>query len=402
MGKILEGIRVLDFTDALAGPFCTRYLADCGCEVICIEKPGGKVNRTNPHYYKGYSIEFLYNHCGKKSVVVDLKNEKSRELVLKMVEQCDVVVENYRPRVMKGFGLDYKSLQKINPAIIMCSISGYGQTGTKSELMAADLSIQAESGIFNLTGELDNPSLVGFPVTDVLAALNAFGAICAALYRRTITGEGEYIDIAMLDCALAPLQQAVGLYTLTGGKQEVRRSGRIISDSGAFGIYKGKEGYIAINARTNVGWERLTDLMGRPELNTDPRFNSEEARLKNNAEITQIIEEWLSEHNRIADVAALLQSWRMLSAPVMSVGQTVTDPTYDYRENLKEIELPDLGKVKFLNSPLRFTNSEACVDGIPPLNPGVHTEDVLRTLLKLNNGEIEQLKEEGIISGGDS
>jgi formyl-CoA transferase len=222
------------------------------------------------------------------------------------------------------------------------------------------------------------------------------------LYRRAITGEGDYIDIAMLDCALAPLQQAVGIYTLTGGKEQIQRSGRLISDSGAFGIYRGKDGYIGINARTEVGWKRLTELMGKPELGADPRFNSEEARLKNNAEITKIIEAWLAEQDRLSDVALLLQNWRMLAAPVSSVGQTITDPTNEQRGILKEIEIPVFGKVKFLNSPLRFTNSKASIDGIPPLNPGEHTDYVLKNLLKLKDSEIKQLKNEGVVAGWDN
>jgi CoA:oxalate CoA-transferase len=401
MGKILDGIRVLDFTDALAGPFCTRYLADCGCEIINVEKPGGKMNRGIPFYHKGFSIEFLYNHCGKKSIVINLKNKKSRELILELVKECDVVIENYRPFVMKGFGLDYNSLKKVKPSIIMCSISGYGQEGPKSELAAADLSIQAESGIFDLTGEPDNPSLAGFPVTDILAGLNAFGAICAALYRRAVTGEGDYIDIAMLDCALAPLQQAVGLYSTTGGKEQIRRTGRLIGDSGAFGIYKGKDGYIGINARTQVGWNRLCEIMGRPELVSDPRFSTDDARLKNNAEITKIIEAWLATQDRLSDVAALLQSWRMLAAPVRTVGQTISDPLNKQRGILKEIELPDLGKINFINSPLHFTNSKAAIDGIPPLNPGEHTDYVLKNVLKLKDNEIQYLKSEGVVTGVD-
>jgi CoA:oxalate CoA-transferase len=364
-----------------------------------VEKPGGKMNRGIPFYHKGVSIEFLYNHCGKKSIVINLKNKKSRDLILELVKQCDVVIENYRPFVMKGFGLDYNSLKKVKPSIIMCSISGYGQEGPKSELAAADLSIQAESGIFDLTGEPDNPSLVGFPVTDILAGLNAFGAICAALYRRAVTGEGDYIDIAMLDCALAPLQQAVGLYSLTEGKEQIRRTGRLIGDSGAFGIYKGKDGYIGINARTQVGWNRLCEIMGKPELLTDPRFSTDDARLKNNAEITKIIEAWLATQDRLSDVAALLQSWRMLAAPVQTVGQTINDPLNKQRGILKEIELPDLGKINFINSPLHFTNSKAAIDGIPPLNPGEHTDYVLKNVLKLKDNEIQNLKSEGVVTG---
>lgn len=228
MSKVLSGVRILDFTDALSGPFCTRYLADCGCEVISIEKPGGKMTRTIPYFHQGQAVDYLYNHCGKKSIVIDLKNPQAHDLIMRFAKECDVVVENFRPGVMKEYGFDYDSFKKVNPKIIMCSISGWGQTSPKAELMAADLSVQSQSGILDLTGDPDGPpSLVGFPVTDILGGLNAFGAICAALYRRNVTGEGDYIDISMLDCAFATLHMATGMHLLSEGKNELRRAGRL-------------------------------------------------------------------------------------------------------------------------------------------------------------------------------
>jgi crotonobetainyl-CoA:carnitine CoA-transferase CaiB-like acyl-CoA transferase len=283
MPKVLSGIRVLDFTDALAGPYCTRYMADCGAEVLNIEKPGGKQARSIPYFHKGVGLDFLYNHCGKKSVGIDMKREGSRELVLNMARVCDVVMENFRPGVMRDFKLTYEDFKNVNPSIIMCSISGWGQSGPRAEQMAADLSIQSVSGILDLTGDPNGrPSLVGFPVTDILAGLNAFGAICAALYHRTVTGKGDYIDIAMADCAINCLHQAVGMHTLTEGKVKLKRSGAFNNDMPSWGIFKGKDGYIAISAATKIGWDRLTELMGKPELAGDPRFETREARLKNN------------------------------------------------------------------------------------------------------------------------
>lgn len=400
MGKILNGVRVLDFTDALAGPFCTRYLADCGCEVISVEKPGGKVNRSIPFFFKGQGIEYIFNHCGKKSIVIDLKNSEAHDLVIKLAKVCDVVIENFRPGIMKGFGLDYQAFKKINPSIIMCSISGWGQSGTKSELMAADISVQAQSGILDLTGEPDGPPiLVGFPVTDFLAGLNAFGAICAALYNRSVTGQGEYIDIAMLDCAITTLQKAIGLHLFTEGKVEDHREGRFSSDISPHGIYKGSDGYIAISARTEAAWERLANLMGKPELVTDSRFNSGENRVKNNKAVAEIIEEWLTTYDKVTDVALLLQSYRILAAPVLTVGQTIDDTDFEIRDMMREVEHPILGKIKVLNSPLKFTNSKASVDEPPPANPGDDTLYVLKNILKLDSKEIIHLTKSGVVAG---
>ena len=400
MKKVLSGIRVLDFTDALAGPFCTKYLADCGCQVISVEKPGGKMNRSLPFFYKGYGIEYIFTHCGKESIVIDLKNSEARSLVMKLAKVCDVVVENYRPGVMENLGLDYQAFKEINPSIIMCSISGWGQSGTKSELMAADISVQAQSGILDLTGEPDQPpSLVGFPVCDFLAGLNAFGAICAALYNRLLTGQGDYIDIAMLDCAIVTLNQAVGLHLFTEGKKSIHREGRFNSDLSPHGIYKGRDGYIAISARTDEGWKKLVDLMGQPELSNDARFDSQEKRVANNKEVTQIIEAWLATFEQVSDVALLLQSYRILAAPVVTAGQAIEDPHFKIRDMLREVEHGILGKVKVLNSPLKFTNSEASVDGPPPAHPGDHTQYVLKNVLQLKDEEIFNLKESGIVAG---
>jgi crotonobetainyl-CoA:carnitine CoA-transferase CaiB-like acyl-CoA transferase len=400
MKKILNGIRVLDFTDALAGPFCTKYLADCGCQVISVEKPGGKMNRSLPFFHKGYGIEYIFTHCGKESIVIDLKNSEARSLVMKLAKVCDVVVENYRPGVMESLGLGYKAFKEINPSIIMCSISGWGQSGTKSELMAADISVQAQSGILDLTGEPDQPpSLVGFPVCDFLAGLNAFGAICAALYNRVLTGQGEYIDIAMLDCAIVTLNQAVGLHLFSEGKKSIQRQGRFNSDLSPHGIFKGRDGYIAISARTDEGWKKLADLMGQPELSNDARFDSQEKRVANNKEVTQIIETWLATFEQVSDVALLLQSYRILAAPVVTAGQAIDDPHFKIRDMLKEVEHSALGKIRVLNSPLKFTNSQASVDEPPPETAGKDTDSILKSLLQMNDDEIRDLKQSGVVAG---
>jgi CoA:oxalate CoA-transferase len=402
MDKILSGVRVLDFTDALSGPYCTRYMADCGAEVLNIEKPGGKIARGIPYFHKGVSTDFIYNHCGKKSIGIDMKKEGSRELILKLAKTCDVVMENFRPGVMREFGLTYEDFKAVNPSIIMCSISGWGQTGPRAEQMAADLSIQSVSGVLDLTGDpKGRPSLVGFPVTDILAGLNAFGAICAALYHRTVTGEGDYIDIAMADCAINCLHMAVGVHTLTEGKAEIKRAGAFNNEMPSWGIFKGKDGYIAISAATKVGWDRLTELMGKPELATDPRFEAREARLKHTDEVVQYVEEWLEKFDKVADVAALLQSYRIQSAPVLSVGKLIDeDEQFKLRGMLKELEHPVLGKVKFLTSPLRYTNSSASADTPPTVVAGESTDEVLKGLLSMNEDELNVLKKKGIIFDG--
>ena len=399
MNKILGGVRVLDFTDAVAGPFCTRYMADCGAEVITIERPGGKAARGVPYFFKGESLQFIYNHCGKKSIGLDLKKEDSKELVFKLAKKCDVVIENLRPGVMGELGLDYAAFQAVNPSIIMCSISGWGQSGPNAEQMGADLSIQATSGILDLTGEPDKrPVLVGFAVTDLLAGLNAFGAICAALVHRGKTGKGDYIDIAMNDCAVACLHEAFGIHTLTQGKEAMKRVGSFNNYMPSWGVFKGTDGYIVISAATKIGWDRLTELMDKPELAEDPRFDTREERVKNNEEVVKIVEEWLETFEKVSDVAALLQSYRIQAAPVQTMAQIVDeDPQFATRDMIREIQHPVLGKTKFLNTPLKFKYGDAFINGFFPATPGQDTDEILKSLLDMSDGELEALKQAGVV-----
>jgi CoA:oxalate CoA-transferase len=377
--KVLSGVRVLDFTDRLAGPFCTRYLADCGCDVINVEQPGGANSRTMPYLFDGQSTDYMYNRCGKRSIVIDLKKEGAHDLVMKLANVSDVVVENFRPGVMKGFGLDFNAFKEVNPSIIMT---------------------QAYSGILDLTGPPDRrPCFVGIPIADVLAGVNAFGAICAALYRRTRTGMGDYIDIALVDCVFATLRNEVGVHVLTQGKEKVRRHGSFHSSLSPYGVYKGRDGYMVLSCYRPIGFERLAGLMGKPELVTDPRFDTMEKRVKNNRELTKLIEAWLKKFEKVRDAVAFLQSYRIMAAPVLSVTQIIEeDPQIKVREMLKEIEHRTLGPIKFLNTPLRFRDSEASVDGPPPTFAGEHTDAILSSILKLSDEEIKKLRAKGIVS----
>jgi crotonobetainyl-CoA:carnitine CoA-transferase CaiB-like acyl-CoA transferase len=400
MEKVLKGVRVLDFTDRLAGPYCTRYLTDCGCEVINVEQPGGANCRTMPYQFDGQSTDYMYNHCGKKSMVIDLKSDEGRALALKLAVVSDVVVENFRPGVMKRLGLDYTAFREVNPAIIMCSISGWGQSGPYAELMGADITTQAYSGILDLTGPPDRrPCFVGIPITDILAGLNAFGAICAALYRAARTGVGDFIDVALVDCVVATLRNEIGLHILSRGKEEMLRRGSFHSNLSPYGVYKGRDGYLVLSCYRPVGFQRLAELMGKPDLPTDPRFDTMENRVKHNRELTRLIEAWLKTFKKVGDAVAFLQSYRIMAAPVLTVTQIIDeDPQIKVRQMLKEIEHRTLGPVKFLNTPLRFLNSDASVDGPPPAFIGEHTDEILGGLLKLGDDAIRELKDRGIVA----
>lgn len=402
MQKILSGIRVLDFTDAMAGPFCARYLADCGCEVINVERQEGKVARILPYVQDGYSGEYIQNHCGKKSLAVDLKTGGGHELMLKLGKVSDVVLENFRPGAMASLGLDYAAFKEVNPSIIMCSISGWGQTGPYANRVGVDLLVQASRGLAHMMSQAgERPRFISFSITDILGGLNAFGAICAALYSRSITGEGEYIDISMGDCSLATLGDAFGAHILSQGKVEFRvMEGSFSPDFSPDGAFRGKDGYLTVFARTDEQWAAMAELMGKPELAKDSRFSTVQSRCKNNDEVTKLVDTWLQGFEHVSDAAALLQSHRILAAPVLSVSQVIEeDPQTKAREMIVNMPHPALGAHRYLNTPLRFLNRKAFVSEPPPVAIGEHTEYVLRKVLNLDDAEINDLRSSGVVFG---
>jgi crotonobetainyl-CoA:carnitine CoA-transferase CaiB-like acyl-CoA transferase len=398
MPKILDGLRVLDLTEALAGPFCTRILADGGARVIKIERPGGELYRIYPHIREGQSSWWMYTNWGKKSISIDLKNAEGPQLIKELAKESDLIIENFRPGVLESYGLTYETFKAVNHSIIMCSISGFGQTGPNRSLMGADTAAQAYSGLLDMTGEPDGrPCFVGTAIGDYVGALYAFGAVCAALYHRAITGEGQYIDIALVDCLFSVHDFPVGAFILSEGKEEIHRAGPDHLYGCPLGVYKGTDGFIVINAPLNDAFARLLDVMGKPELINDPRFDSPEHRLEHREEVRQVLEEWLRNFEHVSEVANLLQSYRILGTPVLTVKQAIDDPQFQAREMLVELEHPTLGPIKVLNTPLRFSHAKSCVHGALAVKPGEHTKEILRSVLKLSQQQIEGLQKRKVV-----
>jgi len=284
----------------------------------------------------------------------------------------------------------------------MCSISGWGQTGPEREFIGIDSVVQASRGLMHLSsGPEERPMFVSFAVSDILAGLNGFGAICAALFRRSITGEGDYIDVGMGDCLLAALGNSVGAHILSKGEADFRyMQGSFSPDLSPAGAYKGKDGWIVIYARQDLGWQRITELMGKPELGSDTRYATHADRIKNEKEVTKLIDDWVQTFDHVSDVAALLQSYRIIAAPVLKLSHVVDkDAQTKARGMIVDLPHPALGDFKYLNTPLRFTNSKAQVEEPPPVAVGEHTDDVLRRVLKLDEKEIKQLKNNKIVFG---
>ncbi len=292
--KLLEGIRVLDLTNVLSGPFSTLHLALCGAEVIKVENPDGgdlarKLGNVPEYNQKLMGTSFLAQNANKKSITLNLKSEKAKKIFRELVKTADVVVENFRPGVMDRLGLGYKSLAELNPKIIYCAISGFGQEGPDSLKPAYDQIIQGLSGVMAVNGDDRlNPLRAGFPLCDTVGGLNAAFAIMGALFHRQRTGEGQMIDIALLD-SIMPLMGWIAANLLIGGKEPVLM-GNDNFTAAPSGTFATADGFINIAANKQEQWHAVTDILGLPELKTDPRFAERDNRKKNRKALTPLLE----------------------------------------------------------------------------------------------------------------
>ena len=393
---LLEGVRVLDFTRALAGPFCTRLMCDLGAEVIKLEPPPGDTSRNFAYMTaKGKSGYFMQQNAGKKAICLDLRLDSAKELAKALVPLCDVVIENFRPGVMKRLGMDYPVLSELNPSLVMCSITGYGQEGRYITRPGADNTAQALSGMAAINSEIDGPpQLVGTAIGDTVAGSHAFGAICAALYRRALTSKGEYIDVSLLDCLIWQNEWAFEYHMLSGSKErpKSRRPGQNVG-----GIYPGKEGYITLAAASQEGWENLTRAMGMPELASDERFLTMRDREMRAKELDVIIEKWVQGFPSAREAAHILADiGGVQCSEVLTVPAVLEDPRTEERGVLAEVDDPLLGPIKLLNTPFKFGLSSAGPGSHAPLK-GEHTVDIMRDLLGLPRERILELLSEGAL-----
>ena len=393
---LLDGYTVIDFTRVLAGPYCTRLLADLGARVIKIERPGEgdeirytafqlEADRTDQSSY------FARLNTGKEGIAINLARPEARELVLDLIRNADVVVENFSPGVMARYGLDAAALRGLFPDLVYCSISGFGQTGPLSSLQAYAHLINAISGLMDLDrGGETQPRVSYLQAADVLAGTHAFGAICAALLRRARSGEGATLDISMLECLIAADDITYGAL-LNGGP--VERQPRIGMMVHAFG-----ERHIALQtAGAPHLWSRLVALVGKPELAADPRFVTPQARRKNWGALQQVYREWLNRYQDADEAIEALSAARVPVVPMLSPEEVVNHPQLLSREAFPQVPHAGCGSV-------RVTSTPFFVDGKPthpragaPYLIGEHTRDVLATVLGYSSEKIDGLHKLGVI-----
>ena len=356
MKQALEGIKVLDFSRVLAGPYCTMMLADMGAEVIKIERPelGDDTRHFGP-FQNGESGYFMYLNRNKKSVELNLKDPSDREILLDLVREADVIVENFRPGVMEKLELDYESLKKVNEGIIYCSISGFGQYGPLKERPAYDLIAQAIGGIASITGYPDGPpTKTGASIGDMSAALYATIGIMTALFHRERTGVGQAIDIAMVDTIYALLEHNVMRYTCEGIVPE--RVGNRHPISAPFDIYKCKDDYVAITTANEPLFERLCKLMDKEELLEDERFNTDINRGIHEKELKEILESWLADYT--ADKAVeMINGAGVPCSKIYNIAEISESEHIKEREMLLEIDHPVAGRTRIPGNPVKLSET---------------------------------------------
>jgi CoA:oxalate CoA-transferase len=396
--RLLSGVRVVDVTNVLAGPFATMHLALLGAEVIKIENPIGgdlarKLGNVPELNGKIMGTSFLAQNANKKSLTLNLKEEAAKEIFKKLIETSDVLVENFRPGVMDRLGLSYRELCKTNPKLIYCAISGFGQSGPDAFKPAYDQIIQGLSGIMAINGdERLSPLRCGFPVCDTVGGLNAAFAIMGALYHRERTGEGQFIDVALLD-SIMPLMGWVAANLLIGHEHPVPM-GNDNFTAAPSGTFETEDGHINISANQQDQWETVTEVLGVPALKTDPRFQERDTRKKNRKLLTSLLEEKLKEKPTTFWVKALNKRG-VPSGEILSLEAALNAPQIQHRQSIETIVDKEIGELKLFNLTAKFekTPGEVCS---PPPRLSEHTETILMAL-GYSKEEFQEFKKKGIV-----
>ena len=396
--QIMQGVRVLDLTNVLAGPFATLHLALLGAEVIKIERPGsgdlarkrGTLTELNEQLM---GTSFLAQNSNKKSVTLNTKSPEGKDIFRKLVKDADVLVENFRPGVMDRLELGYDILKEINPGLIYCAISGFGQTGPDAKKPAYDQIIQGLSGEMAVNGdERLNPLRTGFPVCDTVGGLNGAFAIMAALYHRERTGEGQFIDIAMLD-SIMPMLGWVAANLLIADQEPVPM-GNDNFTAAPSGVFSTGDGLINIAANKQEQWESVCNVLDLPELKTDERFEKRDIRKQNRKQLTPLLEGKLAERGT-DEWVALLNANGVPSGAILSLRDALQQPQIKHRETLKEVTVDGIGNIPLFNLTAKFERTPGDITSPPP-RLSAHTAEVLAGI-GITEDELAELKTKRIV-----
>ena len=367
MQAVLSDVVVVDLSRVLAGPYCTMMLGDLGATVIKVEQPGrgDDTRQFGPPYIAGESAYYLGLNRNKYSILLDFSTPEGKQRLLELIRTATVLVENFRPGTLQRQGLDYETLKAINPGLIYCSISGYGQTGPYASRPGYDFVAQAESGVMAVTGEIDgDPQRVGSPVGDVSAGMFACTAILAALRVRDRTGQGQHIDIALIETTMSLLSNVASNYLISG--EEAPRFGNGHPNIVPYQAFHTRDGHVVVSCGNDRLYQSLCRLLGREDLANDPRFATNPQRVRNRNELVPVLQEaflarttdeWLPE----------LRAVGIPCGPINSVSQIFNDPHIQARGYVWECDHPTAGKIKLAGSPMHFSETPTRLYKAPPL-----------------------------------
>ncbi len=397
MKGLLEGIRVLDLSRVLAGPYCSMILGDLGADIIKVERPGiGDETRHwgPPFAAPGESAYFLCVNRNKRSITIDLKKPAGIDIIKDLVRRSDVVLENFTPGTMDGLGIGYEALCAINPRIIYCSITGFGPDGPFSNRAGYDLAVSALGGLMGITGEPDGPPVkVGVAITDVTTGISAQGAICAALYAREKTGKGQRIDLSLLETQVSALVNIASSYLVSGAIP--KRWGTAHETIVPYQGFETKDKYVIVAVGNDQLWVRFCKIIGRSDLAEDPRFKTNPLRVKNRKECIEILAPILRTRPR-DEWVQLLNDDAIPCAPINTMDEVFQNPQVLHRNMLVEVDHPKAGKIKLVGIPVKYSEAQAAIRRHPPVL-GEHTDEVLTEVLGYDGRCIEDLKSAGVI-----
>lgn len=410
--QIFEGIKVLDFTQVIAGSYATTILGDMGAEVVKIEPPGhGDTLRLAGPMYKGESGFFLLNNRNKKSVSLDLKKPESIELIKKLIPQFDIVTQNFKPGVMEKLGLGYEDLKKVKEDIIYVSISGYGLNNAYSNRPAYDNIIQGHAGLMALNGRSDNhiPMRSPLSISDYTVGIYSALAMASAVYHHEKTGEGQFVDLAMYDSLISIMDNSFliahlnhqEIERLSDDREEflekigILRSGNRHPGAAPHGVYKTQDGHIAHMSLTNRMWHALLEIIGREDLIGDPYYEVLDNRKADWKQIDEMIERW-SETKTSEEVLRIFQEHKLPCEKIRNVHEVITDPQSDERGIFAEVEHKTAGRIKITNVPIKFSRTPTKIHSPSPLL-GEHNREILGGMLGFSDETIDSLVREGVV-----
>lgn len=399
MTAALENIKVVDLTRTLAGPFCTMILGDMGADVVKIEEPErGDETRSWTPFWNGESTQFLSFNRNKRSLSVNLKEEEGLELVLSLAADADVMIESFRAGALERMGLGYEAVKAVNPDIIYCSISGYGRSGPMADKPGYDLIIQAYSGLMHLTGEPDgSPLRVGFSLVDLFTGMMAYGSIVTALYNRDKTGEGQWIEAALLDGQVATMSYHATGYMGTG--VEPHRLGSGHPSLVPYQSFPASDGFFILGCANDGLWGRLCQAMERPDLLEDPRFKTNTDRVAHRPECIETLSKVFSSKT-VAEWVDTISDAGVPCGPINRVSDVVKDPQVLAREMIADLPHPNVPDLKVPSSPMKLTETPATLRMAPPLL-GQHNVQILGEL-GYTADQVKKLQEKGVIGRNGS